>query len=333
MTSYHLVLFQTHGLQDVGDFEGIRAVIDSRYSEIKTHVYSITLSEKDLYQVENNDVGVMPVVVSIDADKPFWREVASRPTLMFSPIPLVLKSNLRGYRFFGEHVSKAEEMRLLHSRGFRVPRTQFLQRNVKLHETDWGPFVVLKPATGRGGRNIRLMRTADLSRMLNEGDGFPESGPPMLAQQWIDTGPFVSSYRAMTVLDKVAYIYQSTTLQPRSASAGVFGQEMVNVTSNGQPRELTIAYDDDVYELARKICAGLTFTPTFGIDIIREASTNKLFVLELNSGFPTWHLSSRRIKDLERGPAKFKAADLQAQYNAIEEISASLADATFRLAM
>ncbi len=333
MAAYHLLLFQTHGLQDIADFEAIRAAVSRINPDIETQVYSITLSPQDLYRVENNDVGVMPIHIDIDVDQPLWRSFASKPTLMFSPVPLVLQSNLRGYRYFGEHVSKAEEMRLLHSRGFPVPRTLLLHRNASLDEADWGPLIVLKPAGGRGGLNIRLMQTAELSRMLKDNTGFPDNGPAMLAQQWIDTGRILNSYRAMTVLDKVTYIYHSATLEPRRFSAARIGSEGVNITSNGQPRELRIVHDDEVYALALSIARGLTFTPTFGIDIVREAETNRLFVLELNSGFPTWHLSSRRIHDLVRGPAKFKAADLLAQYSAIEEISASLAEATVRLAL
>jgi hypothetical protein len=330
---YHLLLFQTNGLQDIADFEAIRAAVSRINPDIVTWIYSITLSPEDLYRVENNSVGVKPIHVKLDVDQPLWRTIASRPLLMFSPVPLVLQSNLRGYRYFGEHVSKVEEMRLLHTRGFPVPRTLPLDRDACLDEAEWGPVVVLKPAGGRGGINIRLMPTAELSRMLRQDSGFPDNGPAMLAQQWIDTGPFINSYRAMTVLDKVTYIYQSTTLEPRQFSAAGIGPEGVNITSNGQARELSIVHDDDVHALALSIARGLTFTPTFGIDIVREAGTNRLFVLELNSGFPTWHLSSRRIHHLVRGPAKFGAADLLAQYNAIEEISASLAEATVRLAM
>lgn len=301
-----------------------------RAPDIECLIYTIWLTPQDLYQVENDDAGVRPITLAIDASEPLWQAIASRPTLMFSPVPLELNFSQRGYRLFAQHVSKLEEMRILSSFGFPVPRTIMLAPNEKLDEDEWGPLVVIKAAAGRGGRTIRLMKTTDVTRLAASEQKM--SGPPLLVQQWIDTGPHINSYRAFTVLDTVGYIYKSTVIAETHVDAGRIDLDGVNVSSNGQPRQSCVACDRDVYDLAQEICKKVIFTPTLGIDIIREHRTNRLFVVELNSGFPTWHLSSRFVQDLEKSSDHFKRADLYSQYNAISSICDSLARAVKRLA-
>jgi hypothetical protein len=50
--------------------------------------------------------------------------------------------------------------------------------------------------------------------------------------------------------------------------------------------------DPDVLELARKVHAAFPNIPRLGTDILREAATGKLYVLERNPGGNTWHFSS-----------------------------------------
>jgi hypothetical protein len=332
VSDYHLLIFQTHGLQDVADFEAMRDVIHARYPEIRTFIYSISLKEEDLYQVENNPDGVIPVSIAIDEDSPVWRQVAAKPTLMFSPVPLELRSNLRGYRMFAQHLSKLDEMRVLGSMGFPVPRTIELTRGTVLDEREWGPLVVVKPISGRGGDSVRLLKTEDVSRQIRTGSVLSESGSPLLVQQWINTGPCISGYRAMTVLDKVVYIVNTTVLEASDFSPAVIGGAGLNVAYVRRPRQKQLVKEWDVHQLAARICRNLDFTTTFGLDILREAGTDQLYVIEMNSGFPTWQLSSRYIKWLDSQVGSLKRADRYAQFNAIEEIGHSLAHAVFRLA-
>ncbi len=332
MIDYHLLLIQTHGLQDVADFEAMREIIHARYPEIRTYIYSVSLTPKDLYQVENHPHGVIPISIAIDEDNPFWREVAAKPTLMFSPVPLELHSNLRGYRMFAQHISKIDEMRVLARMGFPVPRTIDLQPTTALDEREWGPLVVVKPKSGRGSVSVRLMKTEDVSRLIRNGEVLSENRTPLLVQQWINTGPCISGYRAMTVLDKVVYILKSTVVDASDFSPEMVGQEGLDVAYTRKPRQKLFVKERDVHQLAARICRDLTFTTTFGLDILREAGTDKLYVVEMNSGFPTWQLSSRYIKWLDSQFGSLKRSDRYAQFNALEEVSLSLAHAVFRLA-
>lgn len=330
MSDYNLLMFHVVGLQDRADFEAIGTLISKRHPGIASYIYSISLSETDLWHVENTDVGVSPVTLAIDKTAGNWGEIESRPLLSFSPVPLQLQTPVRGHKLFAMHSPKDEEIRTLAAAGFDVPRTMPLASGVQLDEEVWGPFIVLKPAAGRGGRGIRLIRTRDIPNYMAR--HHREGRPPMLAQQWIDTGPFIKSYRALTVLDKVIYIYQSKVLSPVVIDESLVGPEGVNISSNGQPRVLILENNEQVHSMAQAICKAVTFSPTLGIDIIVEAATNRPYAIELNSGFPTWHLSSRYIHHFERVSGYFKREALYMQYNALEEIAESLARKVVELA-
>lgn len=330
VAKYSLLIFQTDGLQDRSDFETIKSLMHVRHPDIDCQVYTIRLTPDDLYRVENDDWHVWPVSLSIDMRAQVLKDLSSRPTLMFSPVPLELHSDIRGHRLFARHLPKHEEMSLLAAKGFPVPTTLLLNRNAVQETSRWGPLVVVKPASGRGGRGIRLMKALDLHQVLSR----QEDGrcPQMLVQQWIDTGPYINSYRAMTVLDGVIYIYRSEVIDPSHVDEGSVGPEGINVSSNGQPRRLLMDQDSEVFALAQRICNAFTFTCTLGIDIIRDVRTKKLYVVELNSGFPTWHLSSRYIHNFERNSGYFSRDDLYSQFGALDSITESLARVVRRLA-
>jgi hypothetical protein len=62
----------------------------------------------------------------------------------------------------------------------------------------------------------------------------------------------------------------------------------------GGTREL--ADDADVLELARQTHSALPEAPLQGVDIIREAGSGKLFVLEANPGGNTWTFSKGKMR-------------------------------------
>ncbi len=332
MINYHLLLFQTHGLQDVADFEAMREIIHTRYPDIRTFIFSISLSPEYLLLVENNADGVMPVVVRIDTGNPVWTEISSKPTLMFSPIPMDLRSDVRGHRMFGEHISKTEEMRRLASKGFPIPRTMEMEHASRIDENEWGPLVIVKPTAGRGSNNVRVMRTRDIARVSANTNRPPEPGPAMLIQEWIDTGPLLTSYRVMTVLDKVIYIMKSSAMQAWEISDHTVGTEGLFLGKMREPYSQQLVREQDVHQLASDLCRTFSYTTSLGLDILRDSKSGKLYVLEMNSGYPTWHLSSRYIKWLDKQHRSYTHMDRYTQFNAIEEISHSLAQAVYRLA-
>ena len=63
---------------------------------------------------------------------------------------------------------------------------------------------------------------------------------------------------------------------------------------DGKPLEveITSANEPDVLELAVRATKAFSEIPVLALDIVRDRSTGELYVLEVNPGGKTWHLSS-----------------------------------------
>jgi hypothetical protein len=61
-------------------------------------------------------------------------------------------------------------------------------------------------------------------------------------------------------------------------------------------RTKTMVKDPEINTLALKVAETYPNQPLFGIDILRCAKTQKLYVLETNSGGNVWHFSSAIAK-------------------------------------
>jgi D-alanine-D-alanine ligase-like ATP-grasp enzyme len=71
------------------------------------------------------------------------------------------------------------------------------------------------------------------------------------------------------------------------------------IASNSGPRRSTPCFDEDVLDLARRTFRAFPEIPVQGMDIIRDVHTGQLYVLEVNPGGATWHLSSSLGKRLQ----------------------------------
>ena len=78
---------------------------------------------------------------------------------------------------------------------------------------------------------------------------------------------------------------------PRSTRADDAGDDRREGTTPGRPDRKEPTGDADILALARRAHAALPEIALQGIDIIREAGSGKLFVLEANPGGNTWIFS------------------------------------------
>lgn len=310
MPAYNLILIQVPKRQQLSDFQTIRNMMHGRASDIDVHVLST-------------------------AEAPpqgFWQKMAERPSLIFSPIPVPLDPRLRGARLMATNIPKSEEVRRLRIAGFPVPETMAITPDLRLDAAKWGPFTVVKPEAGYRGRGVALKRTRFVrwfdTYRLPESD--PRRGQSLLAQRYIHTGARPTCYRVMTVLGRIIYAMRSTASEdlPRFDPQGEDDID-IEVAANGVARRLELIDDAEILALAGNIAAKLTFVPVFGIDIIREAGSGRLYVLELNSGGRTWHLSS----DHGLGHQRDHGLDYYGQFNALGQITDALIAATRRLAV
>jgi hypothetical protein len=101
-----------------------------------------------------------------------------------------------------------------------------------------------------------------------------------------------------------------------------------SVVSSGNGCTFTLTSDPDVLELAERAHAALPRVPLLGVDIVREAGSGRLFVLELNSLGYTWHFSSPSGSRLQQ---QFGLA-LEPQLDGRRRAAAQLAEACNRYA-
>lgn len=230
------------------------------------------------------------------------RQAATRPSLIFSPGRLRGFQPLRGRIYQGGPIAKLEQLRRLAAAGVPVPRTAVLRPGLRLDPAVWGEFVILKPSdltTSSYGQGIQLIRTERV-RFRDPAD-YPPDHPgrlgPMLVQQFIDTGERVSLYRALTLFGEPLYLTLDRSLRPRvdlAASDGEIERAMVASQAIAEDERMLVG-DPDVIAIARAAHAAIPEVPLKGCDILREAGTGRLYVLEVNPGGNTWHFSSSHL--------------------------------------
>jgi hypothetical protein len=305
MYKYNLIILHKPKAQGIGDFLTVQNIMVGRAPDIEVHIVS-PLSPRD---------------------PDFWRKAAMRPSLIFSPSEIPIDPRVRGTRLVSRGLGKLEETERIRKAGLPFPETQPITRETKLDEAQWGPFTVVKPNNGLRGRGIRLARTRDIrwtdTSALPNTD--PRHGQQLVAQRYVDTGPFAVSYRVMTVLGRAIYCMTSRATEKRPPLAVSSGEAIdLAVAANGMARRLSLVNDSEVMELATSLHKKEPDIPVMGVDVIREHGTGRLFLLEFNSRGSTWHLSS----DHGQGHQRDFRLDYYGQFNALDSITNALIEVT-----
>jgi hypothetical protein len=260
---------------------------------------------------------------------------AARPSLVVSPGPIQTFRPLRGKVYQGSTMPKDEEVRRLVEGGVPVPKTALLTPDLVLDPAEWGEFVIVKPTdliTSSHGIGIVLMRTARV-RYIAPRDyppGHPGRRGPMLVQQFIDTGPEIKTYRVLTLFGEPLYA------QLNIGDANPFRRDADDTTLERAPvalqaantRRAVLVKEPDVLALARAAHAALPEIPLKGCDLLREAGSGRLWVIELNSGGNTWHFSSRYGQRLLRSLGHEFATARRRQFDALRTAARVLVERT-----
>lgn len=258
-------------------------------------------------------------------------EVPDLPTLTFSPGPLRGLRPRRGTVFRGQHVAKSVEYRALAAIGVPVPRWVRLLPGETPALEQLGSYVVTKPDFGARGAEVRIERCADARwtpprTQLARDFGGPFN--PRLAQQFVFTGHWPHSFRVSTLFGSTLWsmrIEASHERQPLLERSDFHGQSIV---SSGHGCSFSLSNDAAVIALAERASAALPQVPVLGIDILRDASTGELFVVELNSLGFSWHFSSPSGLEIQ---AQF-GFDLSAQFDGRKKAARLLAEACLKYA-
>jgi hypothetical protein len=277
-----LILVNHPARQRREDFEEIRAKISTLAPEIDVQIVDANQSVHEL------------------DDEIWWR-----PCLTVSFAQLTSFRPRRGLVYCCRPIPKFEQLAKLNSANVPVPVSAQLVFGRQLDKAVWGPLVVLKPTTpgfmSQGA--VYLMRTervADLAETVFP-PGHPSRRLPVLVQKFVDTGKWPSYYRVLTLFGEPLYClrgYTSVPLPPLDVPDEVLLKLEIapnrETASRRHPRYFSS--NAAVLELARRAYGAMPAIPLQAVDIVREAATGRLFVLETNPGGNTWHFSSSHIQ-------------------------------------
>jgi hypothetical protein len=271
----HLVLVHTPGYQDVRDFECIARKVQEQAPDIEVFIASN---------------GIPSSVTR--------RRAGRRPTLIFSPGNLLEFRPERGKVYAGSPIPKLEQVARFRAVGLPVPATAEITPNLVLPAAEFGSHVVVKPGHSYAshGRNITLMRR-EMVRFCPPHD-YPEDHPgrhaPMFAQRFVDTGPLVNHHRVLTLFGTPLLAFKTAATTPRpslDAPENVLASIHIKARRRDGPIAREFTRDTDILELACRVYSAIPEIPLQGVDIVRDANTGELFVLEANPGGNTWIFS------------------------------------------
>ncbi len=278
----NLILVHQRTKQDRADFESIARQIGERANDIR--VFVVDTKEQNW------------------ADPVFDREA---PTLTVSPMPIKRFSPPPGAVCQGHEFPKDEQYRRLARLGVAVPDWTAILPDTALDPSLWGPYVVVKPALGRKGAEIYIKRAGRVRYRPPE--SFPESHParnaPLIAQRFIYTGKWPSNFRVVTFFGRTLLCWCCEAAHryvPLHSRWDFKAKGGISVVSNKKDSSYALARDPDVIGLAEKAHAAFPDQPLLGTDIVRDADTGELFVIECNPRGDAWLISSDMGRMIER---------------------------------
>jgi glutathione synthase/RimK-type ligase-like ATP-grasp enzyme len=221
-----------------------------------------------------------------------------------------------------------------------VPDWIVLTPGTTLDPAAWGPYVVVKPTSGRAGEEVRIKKTGRVR--YTPASAFPSDHPihqgPMMAQRFVYTGRWPVSYRVCTFLGRALYCLrmeqsrERRPLESRFGFAGAAGGDS-KIIAASLVSKYSLVNDEEVISLAER-AHRLAFPdyPYLGFDLLRDADdadTGEVSVIEANSGGAILHLSSWRGRAIQEK----HGIDFYAQFGALDVAAERLIEVTRRRAV
>jgi hypothetical protein len=115
------------------------------------------------------------------------------------------------------------------------------------------------------------------------------------------------------------------------------------IATQGGEKDRRLVKEPDIQRLAERVHAQFPDMPILAIDVLRDAVTRELYVLECNPGGNTWHFSSKIGEKLRLGFGNAKVNGVaranqiarrmfMEQYGAFDIVAKALVEKTHRLA-
>jgi len=303
----NLVLVHWPERQSLEDFEEIARRVEARAPEIGVLI------------AENKEEN--PEIVE---------KTAGQPTVVVSMMEIRRFRLEHSTVFEGHDLPKSEQYRRYRAAGIPVPDWEVIGPDTKLDPKDWGAYVIVKPDLARKAAGIVIKKTGRVRYAAPE--TYPEDHPgrkaPMIAQKFVYTGRWANHYRITTLFGRTLFAIRCEAdrgfrpLESRDGFKGAAGVGGAPVVSNKKTSHYTLASDEDIIALGEKAHSAFPDIPLLGHDIVRDADTGELFVLESNTRGDVWLLSSGTGRSLQ----VTNGFDLYSQFDALEIATQALVD-------
>ena len=292
----NLILVHQITKQDRADFEAIALRIAALAPDIRTFVV-------DTKQTDWSDA----------------RFERGTPTLTVSPMPLKRFTPPPGAVCQGHEFPKDEQYRMLARQDVPVPDWTAIAPDTALDPEHWGPYVVVKPALGRKGAEIHIKRTGRVRYKPPESlaADHPARKAPLLVQRFIYTGKWPANYRVVTFFGRALLCWHCEAAHryvPLHSRWDFKAKGGITVVSNKTDSTYRLARDADVIALAQHAHAAFPEQPLLGTDIVHDADTGKLYVIECNPRGDAWLTSS----DMGRMIEAANGLDFAGQFGALD---------------
>jgi amino acid adenylation domain-containing protein len=271
------------------------------------------------------------IYTEIVEDKPGWSvKLPSRPTLFFSPALIRNRPRIPGCISCGYPLSKSEEYGILAEAGISVPRWVTLREHEQPNLDGFGNYVVRKPDYGAKGAEVRIVKRGRVrwKRVVTSAAG---PSPTLLVQEFIYTGLWPVSYRVNTLFGRVLYCMRITGNASRPAlrgpndfnSRGSSGNSP-SIVANVRDSKADYCEEVDIIRLGERAARAFPDLPLLGVDVLKEASTGRLFVTEVNALGHNWNFSRAFTDNF--------GLDVAAQFDGLRKAAYVLAEETQNLA-
>jgi len=243
--------------------------------------------------------------VCVLRDKRSWFSLARaawRPTLVFSAKELRKLRPLRGAVLQGSRQSKIEEMEALERAGIPVPPWRTVTREAAPPDVAaFGRYVVMKPDRGGCGADVRIVRSARV-RFLDFTTRRAARAQRWIAQRYVHTGPWPTAQRVLTLCGTPLYAIRTRADVSRAPirDAADFESGGKSIVASHVGCSIEFCYDADILALAERAARVFPEVPTLGVDILRDADSGALHVVEVNSRGGSWGFSSRRVRAMQQ---------------------------------
>jgi hypothetical protein len=211
-----------------------------------------------------------------------------------------------------------------------VPRWTTLEEGMAPDLSGFGEYVVRKPDYGAKGAEVRIVRR-DRVRWKPVVTSAAGPSPRLLVQQFVYAGLWPVSYRVNTLFGRVLYSMVITGNKERPVLRGStdfdgrdHDGQSVSIVSNARDSSAEFCMDGEIISFGEHAARAFPDLPMLGVDILKDANSGQLFVIEVNALGHNWNFT-----------AEFRAAlqlNIARQFDGLRKAAYVLAEETQRQA-